>query len=279
MRPGIIQNLLGMGRVKLTSIQTNRVHHLLVAEVMDQCDNHSDYFNQLFYAWYNYSNFNSSQNFQAYVCSYVAYQNLYNTLNWTEGLLHCICAIAGIISSILTLITICKNKNFSSHAFCYFRVIAISEILVSCCLFNLGIGLMQIDIRISFSWIWLFYKVTDNLGNMLSTYVEVLITYLSTERGIACLLPTKFHFIDNRKTVYKVCIIAIFPLLLLYVPGVFAYQIVYQLSSYNYVAVPTNSSFEIWTRAREVVEYILAACIIASSIFSILGLMRALKLR
>lgn len=108
-----------------------------------------------------------------------------------------------VIGSVLTLGTICRNKQFSDPCFICYRAIAVLIFIYA--FQNHFFYLVRYKPQVTANYIvpWLEAIPLRGLQYSVVDGARWLMVFLSLQRAIACLLPTKFHLISGR----RVCLV------------------------------------------------------------------------
>lgn len=108
----------------------------------------------------------------------------------------------------MTLATFCRNEHFTARCFIYYKAIAIAE------LFYMSFKACGNLIRAIYAYDFWSYPFQLSRTIIPPAYsfciiADILVIYLSIERSVACLIPTRFHLIDVNGVSYAVIITAV----------------------------------------------------------------------
>jgi hypothetical protein len=175
------------------------------------------------------------------VCNHLVFNEFKLYMNYIDAILMIIFAILGIVGSASILITIVKNQNFDAICFYVFRIVAVLEIFYSIFKFSVAYSWLNADERAK-SLVWFYIITVGNAicGQLLSRIILYSVIFLSIERTVATLLPTKFHLID-RKRVFVGVFLFIFTLACVFdVPRAFQSKPELESGSGKYFTVDTD---------------------------------------
>lgn len=218
-------------------------HHLEMADsesdTKDGCRN-SPYFDQSLYDnWYNHSSFNSTQNLESYVCAYTQFLAYDKRIQYAQLSFELISSLLGIVSAILTLL-ILRHEDFKSVSYFYFRLIAVLDLFSAFHLILFAFSTIFPDYYAkSYGWLWFMTCIGYNTAAVFPNAVDLLTIYLSIERSVACLAPTKFKYINTKRVAYCVSTFSFAMALMLAIPSFFA-RTVLVTSSGTLSPVPTD---------------------------------------
>lgn len=243
------------------------------------------YFDSDLYAtWKNYSTFNSSADLENYICAFNQYRFYENIIQSISGYASVCCGIIGLVSSVLTLLTLQSTKYFKSTSFIYFRLIAIFEILDMVIIF-VAVGFTDLYPAVFFrtySWFWFVTYIGSGFANFVPGCVDFYTIALSVERVVASLKPSLFESIHKKSFVWKITAATICFNALLFFPICLAQSIAENQNGEYYIVPSAWSQSGIYLVLSYVVDiYILflASCVILTAILGLVGMLRFLKLR
>lgn len=218
----------------------------------------------------------------AYNLATSVYKNFEKMFTNVSYQIQLVCCFFGILSSILTLATICRNKNFSDPCFICYKALAGFEFLYAMCnaidfFFVLNDHLMK-----SYAWTWLDSVVTAFLNPILNCSILVIV-FLSLHRAVACLIPQKFHKMDNEFVCYGVAIGVILASVAFFAPALSSAGNVVWWND-HYIA-PLNGDFwdninyDLYVKFLNNYRLVQATAIFGSSTLAIVGMLKAVVLR
>lgn len=243
---------------------------------------HSPYFDQLLYdGWWNHSTFNNTLHLEQYVCGYTKFLSYRTQIQYADAWLEIISSILGITSVVLTLVTL-RSGNFKSVSYFYFRSIAILELFVTFHLAAFGFArLFPSYTEKSYAWFWFINCIWEGTVNTFLTAVDMITVYLSVERSIACLLPTKFKYINTKPVAYRVSIVSAAVALILDLPTSFELEVLVDPSTGAYSAVPSSFGktqfYQAFLYALDIFSIVIGVAVILSSLFVIIGMEKSWK--
>lgn len=246
------------------------------------CRDTPDFDLDMYNQWVNFSKFNSTLELEAYTCLYIQILKLNVFITDTLGYCMLITSIFGIASSILILLPLYRNKEFSSPTYTYFRLMAMIGLLEMGCIFLSGVHETSYFICAHiYCWVWVLEHLAGPIANFSSAVVTWLTIVLSVERAVACLLPTKFKRINRVQVARRLSlsIIAFFAVSIF--PGCFSIEVVLVAPEVGYSSRPSefgkSNFYAILDYANEIIQLLTGGIAILSSGLVILGMARFAK--
>lgn len=248
---------------------------------MDASCRNSSYFDQtLFDQWSNLSSFNSNVHLELYICAYKELASYKELMIVCFSYAAFFCSFSGILSSILTLVTLSSNCNFKSVSFLYYKAIAYLEFLHMVFLIHMGLQYIfhEESLR-SYTWVWLSIYVFEPGINLVSSCVDVSTAMLSIERAVACLWPTKFQLLNTRRiawTVITATSVIFFPLMVL--PPCLGFLITKDPTSNTYTIamskIGESKAYDTFNYTLDVLFICMGAGVVGTTVLAIVGLLK-----
>lgn len=220
-----------------------------------------------------------------YACDYYALPNYYYMIFYISGITHMLLAAVGFLGDILVLATICRNKEFQANSFWVHRIVAMLNLVNTPFKTGLG-GLSQIYVDRMFSsyTFFIFIEiVATTVSQIVGFIVTFLIAFLSINRTVATLLPTKFYLINRWQVLVGVLFSIVGLACLSYIPYIFANEIVFDPSNKHYALVQSKfGKTQFYLNFQIFIDkflYCRAIVQIVAMIFSVGGMLRARALR
>lgn len=216
---------------------------------------------------------------------YVAYNRFTVTLdNVLYPILFTFC-IFGFIGSVLTFATLYRNKSFSEPCFICYQAIAVSEICYL--LFKSPYYLYQTNKVVygkDYLWYWSRVVGSNYVTSIFAFYNIFLACFLSLQRAVACFLPTKFSYINNRGLCIAVTIITFLAMVALHSPSAILRQVFWNETEKRYVY--EDSPIKISVKYKAYSSFIdhyyrvgLAVTVVVTSALAIAGMLKAAMFR
>lgn len=204
-------------------------------------------------------------------------------IGYYESRIYFVICFFGILGSILILFTLMKNKNLSEPSFMCYQTIAWIESVY--CLFAIpimydqGVGAAPKLYQHNFyEWSYLINRIAYPLLDLFGSITYCLISFLSIQRAVACLIPTKYDYFDGKRVCLGVIIGFVLINAIFWVPQLFGVRIFFnnQRNRYDksYDLIP-DAYFE----ALEMYRLVLAVIIGATTVAAIVGILRATALK
>jgi uncharacterized membrane protein len=129
------------------------------------------------------------------------------------------------------------------------------------------------------SWVWFGYSGAS-IQNILETIISHSSIFLSIERTIACLLPTRFYLIDRKRVFVTVYVVIVIYICSAFIPKLFRYTIIEDPlipGSYKRIDSDWGKSdiFRIHSKIFDTLFFALGFIGIASMILSVVGMLKA----
>lgn len=232
----------------------------------------------------NRSVFDSSLDLEAYLCDYAGYIDFRAHSNYVWGCCAAPFRILGIISSFLTLGTVCRNEGFSSRCFVYYKAIAIFEFFYNLSTFEqTSESIYTYYFTRNYNWFFFGTLINNNIGNIFPHSTDTLTIFLSLERAVACLLPAKFYFLHHISVCVSVFVIAFGAALVTYIPPIFAFFVGIHPNTGTYFQFRTDfggsHEYEIYEEFISSLLLIQSIAVFVSTAFAVAGMVRAIMIK
>lgn len=218
---------------------------------------------------------NPTENFNAFRIKYVASIEIFQFVS----------SFFGIIGYILLFSTMIKNSAFSDPCFICYKgifiispIYSISEFVVS--LYRLHVELfvylpLTTYFRENFFFSW-FRQIGCNAFYIFSLHVTYdLIIFLSFQRGVACIMPSKLKYLNQKWICLSFTLFTIISKFLYCLPMVIAQNILWNPEKRRYNLVPPTSTYIIYEKFISYIFIIQAVALMIGSIFAIAGFLKA----
>lgn len=193
-------------------------------------------------------------------------------------------SILGLFSSIFTMATICKNAHFAEPCFICYQAIAVSEFFYA--IINILYYWSEVvpSASADYTYIWLDAILGRPLATCCENMTFVLVVFLSLQRAVACLIPTKYHLVSTQTICLSVVIVSSCVSAVYAAPELFAYNVVWVNATdcYDYEdSLFRNGAFyQAYEHyVRNVVRIAQAAAVFMSSLLAIIGILQATQLK
>lgn len=185
----------------------------------------------------------------------------------------------GIISSVLTLVTLIKNEHFAEPCFVCYIGLAVSELIYA--IINIVYYWFIIKRNVlsaSYVWVWVRYAILEAILSFCGRNSTCLVVFLSLQRFVACLIPNKYYLFNKKQLCVGVTIGTVLVSAASAAPIVFGVKIAYDNVSglYSYDSYPFYKDFD---DAINYVSIVEAALIFITTTLAIAGLVKAIILR
>lgn len=150
----------------------------------------------------------------------------------------------GVLSSILTLATMIKNKDFSDCCFRCYEAIAVIEIFycIACGFFTLY-DILPKFFKHQLTWVW-FRELCVIFRDCFGDSVTIIIIFLSIHRAIACLWPLKFSRVNKRWLCYFIIVFSVLFTIWPQIPTFFTFYVDRVNGTMEYFVVYKNQPRE-----------------------------------
>lgn len=209
---------------------------------MFACAAENGTFYTLFENYKNHPSFNFSDDadVEAYVCDYIALEEFQNASSFVVGIICLFLTIIGFPGQFLILGTISRNKNFKAKCFWIHRIAAALEIIYTPFTVGYAYGLIYRDEMVRSYALYWFCQRSIVISNVLANIVDLITKFLSIERAIATLLPTKFYLVDRWRVFFPVFGFVLLLAGSICVPNLFAFDVVFDPIDETFKEMKTN---------------------------------------
>lgn len=214
-----------------------------------------------------------------------AYKHVTGIINIISNSYNFAGSILGVISSILTLMTISGNPHFNAPCFVCYEALAVSEIIY-CAIGQVPkIWFDIVNQSVANNYVWAFWVKVISPA-VFSYFLNVdtfLISFLSVQRFIACIIPSKYHLVNTRGICLGITI-AIYLISVPYItPTIMGVTVVWRNNSQIYVPTPTefgtSSTYKQYNYFMAQFRTVQGVIVLVTSIMAIVGMLKASALK
>lgn len=214
-----------------------------------------------------------------------AYKDAIAKLNLFNNPFQFFGAIVGVISSILTLMTISGNPHFNAPCFVCYEALAISE-LIYCAIGQAPKFWFEIvNQTLAYDYVWVFWVkvISPAVFSYLLNVDTFLISFLSLQRFVACTVPSKYHLVNTRGVCLGVTI-AIYLLSVPYIaPTIMGVTVIWKNQSQIYVSVASDfgksETYKEYNDFMVQFRTIQGVIVLVTSVMAIYGMLKASALK
>jgi hypothetical protein len=229
---------------------------------------------------HNVSDFVSISDYQLYIKAYNDFNQFVISQRRVRGIINFTFGIFGIFGSLMTVATLYKNKNFESNCFIVYQCIAISNLFYMI-VNNVLLGLYNANLFHYSAIASLVIRRISIFANVNAYFTGLLIIFLSVERAVACLLPTKYHYLERRWIYIAVIIGSLLFSCVLGLPAFFQYSYIFNLATGIYLPVLSwsHEADNIYNATTQYYSIIEAALVLMSTVLSVAGLIKSVIIK
>lgn len=208
-----------------------------------------------------------------------SYQSVYWRYSDTCILVLC---IFGLLSSLLTLLTIYGNDHFSEPCFVCYIAVAVSEFIYTITYAFSRWATLNGLFTSSYSWAR-FSKDRQPLFDVSVSATTILIVFLSLHRAVACLLPNKYYWFNTKRVCVGVVIFAYVASAFHAVPQLFAYDYKTDNETGRFAAIYSqfglSQAYITYATVIDTYRLVQGLAHFVSSTLAIIGMLRAISLK